>query len=298
MSKDSKVIVNALSIDVEDYWKIFSCDWLGEDMEPTEAVVRNTEKVLGILDSYNVKATFFVLGEVAKKFPDLVHEIHNLGHEVGVHGYKHFIIYTINREKFYQEVSDAKKLIEDILGQRVNGHRAPSFSIMPETQWALDVLSLTGYQYDSSVFPFAGNRYGWPEFSKDICELELDNGNNLIEVPMSTVSILGKSLPACGGGYLRHFPYVYTQWAMKKIQKKRPAIVYFHPYDLDIEKGPDKIEAVVKTTAPRRSKFRHAMQLHCRHTMETKIHRLLSTYKFAPICDVIASVLGYTIDDY
>ena len=197
-----------------------------------------------------------------------------------------------------QEVFDAKKLIEDILGQRVNGHRAPSFSISPDTRWALDVLGEAGYKYDSSVFPFAGSRYGWPGFSKDICEVELKNGGKIIEVPMSTVNILGKSLAACGGGYLRHFPYIYTQWAMNTIQRKRPAIVYLHPYDLDVEKGPDKIEAVVRTTAPKRSKLRHAMQLRHRYTMESKLHRLLSTYKFAPICELIAAMPSRKVVDF
>lgn len=288
-------MLNALSIDVEDYWKIFSCDWLGRDMKPTEAVVRNTKRILGILDSYHIKATFFVLGEVSEKFPALVREIYDLGHEVGVHGYNHSVIYTIDREKFYNEVSDAKKLIEDVLGQRVYGHRAPSFSIMPQTRWALDVLSAVGYEYDSSVFPFAGSRYGWPNFSKDICELELEGGRKIIEVPMSTISIFGKSLPACGGGYLRHFPYVYTQLAMNLIKRRRPAIVYLHPYDLDVEKGPAEIEAAIKTTAPKRSKRRHTMQLRQRHTMESKLRRLLSSYEFAPICEVITTALGQKV---
>jgi polysaccharide deacetylase family protein (PEP-CTERM system associated) len=282
-------MINGFSIDVEDYWKILSCDWLGKDMKPTEAVLRNTKKILSILDEYNVKATFFVLGEVAEKFPNLVREINELGHEVGAHGYHHCVIYTINREIFEKEVTDAKKLIEDILGQRVLGHRAPSFSIMPSTHWALDVLSNAGYNYDSSIFPFAGNRYGWPGFSKDICELKLDNGKIIVEVPMSTISLFGKSLPACGGGYLRHFPYLYTQLAMKRMQRKRPAIIYLHPYDLDIEKGTEEIEIKLRTTAPRRSKIRHKIQLHCRHTMESKLKRLLNTYNFAPICDVIAA---------
>lgn len=286
-------MINALSIDVEDYWKIFACDWLGKNIEPTEAVLRNTKKILGIFENYNVKASFFVLGEVAKKFPALLREINSLGHEIAVHGYKHYVIYTINRKKFRQEVSDAKKLIEDIIGKGVNGHRAPSFSISPKTRWALDVLGEVGYKYDSSIFPFAGSRYGWPGFSKDICEVELENGKTIIEVPMSTISILGKSLPSCGGGYLRHFPYIYTRWAINRIQQNRPAIVYMHPYDLDTEKGSDEIEAILQTTAPRRSRLRHALQLRNRRTMETKLNRLLRSYKFAPICDVIASTLSY-----
>lgn len=280
---------NALSIDVEDYWKIFSHDWLGKDMTPTDAVVRNTHELLEIFESHNTKATFFVLGEVAKKFPDLTREIHSLGHEVAIHGYNHFVIYTINKEKFYQEVSDAKKLIEDILGQAVNGHRAPSFSIGPTTKWALEVLAELGYKYDSSVFPFSGKRYGWDGFKEDICNVKLENGDTIIEVPMSTVKICGRNFPACGGGYLRHFPYIYTKWAMSQIQKKRPSIVYMHPYDFDTKPGPEDIESSIRTDAPLKSKIRHALQLRNRKTMRSKLLRLLNTYKFAPIRDIIAA---------
>jgi hypothetical protein len=159
---------------------------------------------------------------------------------------------------------------------------------MPQTRWALEILSEVGFSYDSSVFPFSGRRYGWPGFSLDICEVELPNGRSIIEVPMSTVRIFGKSIPACGGGYIRHFPYLYTHWAMKRVQRDRPAIVYMHPDDINTAPPPKKIRAAL-TKALWRSKLWHARRLHNRHTMESKLNRLLSEFRFTPIRDVIAT---------
>jgi polysaccharide deacetylase family protein (PEP-CTERM system associated) len=284
-------MINALSVDVEDYWNVFLRDWLGiADAEPAEAVVRNTEWFLQTLEEFGIKATFFVVGEVALKFPNLLREIANRGHEVGSHGYGHWEIHRIDRDRFRYEVVESKRIIEDITGQKVRGHRAPSFSIMPATCWALEEISSAGYEYDSSIFPFRGNRYGWPSFSKGICKVKLPNGRSIIEVPLSTVRIFGINLPACGGGYLRHFSYLYTRWAMKRIQPSRPVIVYVHPYDIDTEPGPEEIENAC-ANGPIRAKMQHLLQLRNRHTMKSKLNRLLNDYPFGRICDVIGATL-------
>ncbi|GAI41309.1 unnamed protein product, partial [marine sediment metagenome] len=131
-------VINTLSIDVEDYWSIFSRDWLGIDAEPSEAVVRNTEWFLQTLTQHNVKATFFILGEVAKKYSGLIRQISNSGHEIGIHGFSHKQIFKLSKEDFRREIADCKKLLEDITSEPVLGHRAPAFSIMPETKWALE----------------------------------------------------------------------------------------------------------------------------------------------------------------
>jgi len=281
-------MINALTIDVEDYWKILSCDWLKSYITPTDAIVRNTNQLLDILQDCNIKATFFFLGEIAKKFPNLLRQVVNQGHEIGVHGFHHCVIYTINEVKFYEEISSAKKLIEDTVGINVEGHRAPSFSIMPKTKWALEMLSKAGYRYDSSIFPFRGRRYGWPGFSRDICEIELPNGQSIIEVPMSTVKILGKLFPACGGGYLRHFPYFYTDFAIRSIIPLRPVILYMHPYDFDTEPGPKDIITKLRK-APLRAKFHHIQQFHNRHTVIRKLRLILNKYQFAPIREIISN---------
>ena len=222
-------MLSALTIDVEDAFSIFARDRLDLDLPQTECVVRDTERVLGRLAAHGARATFFVLGDVAEAFPDLVRRIAAAGHEVGVHGYRHIQLFHLTPDAFRREVGDARRRIEDLLGAAVQGHRAPAFSIRPDTAWGMEVLAELGLRYDSSIFPISGKRYGWPGFPPEIHEMKLPSGARIIEAPPSTVSILGKALPVCGGGYLRHFPYAVTRWAMRRIERTRPAIVYLHP---------------------------------------------------------------------
>lgn len=279
---------NALSIDVEDYWSIFSRDWLHIDAEPSDAVVKNTEWFLETFSQYNVKATFFILGEVAKKFPSLIKKIAADGHEIGAHGFYHKQIFKLSEQEFRREVADCKKLLEDITSAAVLGYRAPAFSIMPETKWALEVLAQESFKYDSSVYPISGKRYGWPGFSKDICKVDLPSGHTIIEVPMSTVTVLSKALPVAGGGYIRHFPYNFTRWAIKHIQKKRPIIVYMHPYEVDARAKPFQMKQLSCADKMRALEF-HKLQLRKRNTVKDKILALLSDFDFGTICQIIGS---------
>lgn len=282
----SAKVQNALTIDVEDYWSILSRDWLHIDAEPSDAVVKNTEWILEVLARYNVKATFFMLGEVAKKFPSLIKKIAKDNHEIAVHGFSHKQIFKLSEEDFRREIADCKKLLEDITSEPVLGHRAPAFSIMPETKWALEVLAQEGFKYDSSVYPISDKRYGWPGFSKDICKIDLPSGRSIIEVPMSTVTVLGKTLPAAGGGYIRHFPYAVTKWAIKRIQKARPVIVYMHPYEIDSEPKPFQIKHLSCGDKIRAVKF-HKLQLRNRDAVRDKILTLLSEFDFTTLRQVI-----------
>ena len=177
-------------------------------------------------------------------------------------------------------------MIEDILGDAVIGHRAPAFSVMPQTQWAFEVLAKEGFQYDSSVFPIAGTRYGWPGFSRDICQINLPSGRTIIEVPLSTVKVFGKTLPAGGGGYIRHFPYVFTRWAIKRIQKTKPAIVYIHPCEIDTE---EKIFDTKHLSCEQKNKALkfHKMQKRNRDTFDKKLIKLLSEFEFTTVKQVI-----------
>ncbi|MBA7472912.1 hypothetical protein ES707_08244 [subsurface metagenome] len=283
-------MINAFTIDVEDYWSIFSRDWLGIEAEPSEAVVRNTEWFLETLERFNIKATFFILGEVAAKFPGLIRKISQAGHEIGSHGFSHRQIFKLTEEQFRSEVAESKKLLEDITGLAVSGHRAPAFSIMPSTKWALEVLAQESFKYDSSVYPIAGKRYGWPGFSKGICKVDLPSGRSIIEVPLSTVTVLGKTLPAAGGGYIRHFPYVVTKCSIKRIQKQRPAIVYMHPYEIDTELRPFPTGHLCSEDKKEVIKL-HRLQLRNRDTMHRKINKLLSDFDFAPLKKVISETL-------
>jgi polysaccharide deacetylase family protein (PEP-CTERM system associated) len=279
-------MMNIFTLDVEDYWSIFLRYWLNEDAEPSEAVVRNTEWFLETLAQYDVKATCFILGEVAQKHPALIKKISDNGHEIASHGFSHNQIFNLSREEFRQEVSDSKKLLEDSTSSSVVGYRAPAFSIMPQTQWALEILAEEGYRYDSSVFPISGERYGWPGFSRDICKVDLPSGRSIIEVPMSTVNIVGKALPAAGGGYIRHFPYFVSRLAIKYIQKKRPAIVYMHPYEIDLENKKFDLSSLSFVQKFKALKF-HLLQLRNRKTVAGKLINLLQEFKFTTLSEVI-----------
>lgn len=279
-------MTNALTIDVEDYWSVSSHDWLHIDIEPTVAVLRNTEWFLEKLEQFDVKATFFILSNVAVKFPGLIKKIAKAGHEIGSHGFSHTQIFKLDENQFRKEISGSKKLLEDITGMAVRGYRAPAFSIMPQTKWALEVLAQEGFKYDSSVFPISGRRYGWPGFSREICKVDLPSGRSIIEVPMSTVTVLGKTLPAAGGGYIRHFPYAVTKWAIKSIQKKRPVIVYIHPHEIDTEARAFDTTHLSYKERNKAIRF-HKMQQRNKNTVGKKLIKLLSEFKFTTIKEVL-----------
>jgi polysaccharide deacetylase family protein (PEP-CTERM system associated) len=231
--------MNAFTVDVEDGISIAMRDAFNKPIPQTDRVLFNTRKVLRLLEENEVKGTFFVLGQVAEHFPELIKEINAGGHELGVHGYDHLVFSKMNAAKAFEEISRAKKLIEDISGSGVYGHRAPAFSISPITKWGIDIIAEAGFTYDSSIMPSKFSRHGWPDFSHDIIKVETQKGNSIIEVPMTTDSILGLNFPVCGGGYLRLFPSSFTENSFMRIAKKRPVIVYMHPYEVDTEKYPD-----------------------------------------------------------
>ena len=283
-------MIHAMTIDVEDYHSVFGRDWLERDGPPTEAVVRNTRRMLGWLAGRDVRCTCFVLGEVAEAFPGLIREIAAGGHELGVHGYYHRQVFKLNPESFRREVADAKALIEDIAGSPVSGHRAPAFSIMPETSWALDVLAEVGFEYDSSIYPISGSRYGWPGFPLDIHEMQLEGGGRIIEAPLSTVSILGRRFPSCGGGYLRHFPGFVTQYAIGCVARNRPAIVYLHPYEIETDCPPIDTSHLPSDRQSLVIQF-HNRQLRNRETVQAKVLRLLDEFSFAPLAEIIQNQL-------
>ena len=283
-------MVNALTIDVEDYWAILQRDWLNiPQAKPSESVIRNTEWFLNMFSGHNVKATFFILGEVAACFPRLIKEIAGQGHEIAVHGFYHRQIFKLSRDEFKKETGDAKKLLEDLCGQEVIGHRAPAFSMNKNTQWALDVLAELGYKYDSSVSPMAGNRYGWPGFKKEIHRMSLASGRSIIEVPMSTISLGIKEL-GIGGGYMRHLPYLYTKWAITHIQKKRPTIIYIHPYEIDEELINLSFDNIPGEKDKMKALRFHRFQLRNRHTVKNKVIKLLNDFKFISIKNLLNDI--------
>lgn len=286
MKEHDNSFVSALTIDVEDGINIAMRDHFNVSMEPTGRVLSNMQTILGIFEKNDVKATFFILGEVAKKFPGLVRKIDAMGHEIGIHGYHHDQIFKLKPEEFKEGLVRTKKIIENTIGKPVYGFRAPAFSINPDTAWSLPVIAECGFIYDSSIFPSKSMRYGWKGFSKNICELELGSSKKLVEVPLSVIRILGKEIPYGGGGYLRYFPYKWTRMAIRKTIKNRSAIIYLHPYELDKEKYPKYFyDALSKSILKKRLVLK--FYRYKKHTVEYKLDRVTQEFNCVPIIDII-----------
>ncbi len=270
---------NLLTVDVEDY---FHATGLGG----TETrhlwhtlpgrVEYNTRRLLRVLDRHGVRATFFVLGWVAKRYPALVQEIHTTGHEIASHGWGHELVYRMTPEQFEQDVVRAKHTLEDLIGTEVLGYRAPSFSIVEASWWALDILAASGYRYDSSVYPIRRQRYGVPTAPREIHPVvdAAAEHDGLIEVPPPAVRLFGRNLPVAGGGYLRAYPMWLTEWAIRRINgvEQRPAVVYLHPWELD----PD--QPLMAATPVNR--FRHNIGL---GRSEARLDRLLKAFAFISV---------------
>ncbi len=229
----------AFTVDVEDGINISMRDFFGVEMNPTDRVVKNTHAILEMLDSLGGKGTFFVLGQIGEHFPDLVKEIHNNGHEIGVHGYNHLEFTKMDEKQALNELVSAKHLLEDLIGDQITGHRAPAFSINEKTSWALDVVVQAGFTYDSSIIPIKSSRYGWPGQSKNIGFIETLSGDKLIEAPVTVNSLLGFEKPVAGGRYLQFLPKFYLRQSMIQTIKDKPVITYLHPYDIDDVRYPD-----------------------------------------------------------
>lgn len=232
-------IVNAMTVDVEDYFQVSAFDrvvsrarWEALDSR----VVPNTRRVLSLFAETKVRATFFVLGWVGERFPYLVREIAAAGHEIASHGYHHQLLYTLTPGQFREDVRAAKAVLENAVGAPVLGFRAPSFSIVESSLWALDILVEEGYTYDASIFPIRHDRYGIPNAERHAHVLHRGPGI-LLEVPGSTVRVGRVNLPVAGGGYFRLLPYGWTRWGIRHVneQERKPVVFYFHPWELDFE---------------------------------------------------------------
>lgn len=231
----SYTIKNYLTIDVEDYYQVAAFDNIVniEDWDNYESRVdANTRRILALLAQHQVKATFFVMGWIAERHPELVKEIQHQGHEIGCHSYCHRKIYQLTPDEFREDTKRAKTIIEDITGVPVRGYRAPSYSITKKSLWALDILEEMGFEYDSSIFPIYHDNYGIPDAPR--FEYKLPN-HDMKEYPISTSLIMGRKIPVAGGGYFRLFPYWFTKMALKKIndKEKKPFIFYLHPWEVD-----------------------------------------------------------------
>ena len=270
-----QTITNFLTIDVEDYFqvaafeKVVSPDTWGQY---ECRVVANTHTILELLATAQVRATFFIVGWIAERYPDLVLEIDQQGHEIGCHSYWHRKIYDLSPEQFKEDTWQAKDILEQITGKSVYGYRAPSYSITNASLWALDILAELGFRYDSSIFPIYHDNYGIPDAPRFPYRLEKQG---MMEYPISTVQFPGMNLPIAGGGYFRLFPYWFTRMALRRINRREQQsfIFYLHPWEVDPQQPRIR-------NAGKKSRFRHYLNL---VKTRDRLCLLLRDFEFQPI---------------
>jgi len=267
-----------MSVDVEDYFQVsgFETTVNRQDWDTMEhRVEKNTHDILDVFAGHEVKSTFFMLGWVAERYPGLVQRIISEGHELASHGYSHVRATEQTPDEFFSDVDTTKKMLEDMSGIKVNGYRAASYSIGERNLWAIDKLQEAGYQYSSSIYPIKHDLYGMPGAPRFAFH---HSSNNLLEIPISTIEILGKKLPCGGGGFFRLYPYFCSSWAINKVNIKdgQPVIFYFHPWEVD----PAQPRVA---NLPFKSKFRHYLNL---QHMKNRLNRLLTDFQWARMDDI------------
>jgi polysaccharide deacetylase family protein (PEP-CTERM system associated) len=282
-AKIPEPLAHVLTVDVEDYFQVeaFAEKVKRDDWEQYPSRVdANTRRVLDLFDEHGAKGTFFFVGWVADRLPDLVREVHARGHELACHSYWHRTIYSLSPEEFREDTRRAKHAIENAAGVAVTGYRAPSWSITKDCMWALEILAEEGFTYDSSIYPIHHDLYGVPGAQRFPYTFQFQNERKLREYPPATLRFMGTNLPVAGGGYLRIFPAAYNEMAFRIFEKEysQRVVVYLHPWEID----PDQPRIAGKL----KSRFRHYTQL---RNMSSKVGRLLKRYKFARFCDVLAA---------
>ncbi len=262
-------LTNAMTIDVEDYFQVSAfapyiprSDWNARECR----VERNINAILEMLDNHTTKATFFTLGWIAERYPQLVRQIVEQGHELASHGHGHERASEQSEDTFYDDIKLAKQILEDISGTVVNGYRAPSFSIGKTNLWAYDCLERAGYRYSSSIYPIAHDHYGMPDSPRFSYPVR----PGLLEIPITTLRMLNRNLPSSGGGYFRLLPYPVSRWMINRVnvQDGEPGIFYFHPWEIDTEQP--RIAGINPKT-----RFRHYVNI--RH-MRARLNQLLKDF--------------------
>ncbi|MDZ7803463.1 XrtA system polysaccharide deacetylase [Thiohalophilus sp.] len=266
-------IKNAMTVDVEDYFQVsaFEPHIARKDWESLPCRVENNiERILALFEQKGIKATFFVLGWMAERYPHMVRQIHAQGHEVASHGYQHVRVVNQTPETFREDIIRTRALLEDTIGVPVIGYRAASYSIGRDNLWALDELQETGHQYSSSIYPIEHDLYGMPEASR--FAFRHRDGQGLLEIPVTTVRIGQRNYPCGGGGYFRLFPYALSRWAIDRVNRHdgESAVFYFHPWEIDPQQPRQKGIGL-------KTRFRHYLNL---SRMEGRLSRLLDDFQW------------------
>jgi polysaccharide deacetylase family protein (PEP-CTERM system associated) len=267
---------NVLTVDVED-WQQSTLD---TDLPLSDRVVSNTRRLLDIFDRAAVRATFFVLGLVAERFPLLVREIAARGHEIASHGTSHLSVSSLGPEGFRKDLRRSIESIEAASGRKVVGYRAPDFSISESAFWALEIMAEEGLLYDSSLFPFRGPRYGVPNAFRDPFVIQCRSTRTLLEFPLATVELMSRRFPIAGGGYFRLFPYAVTRAALRWMnQKGTVATFYVHPYEIDV----DEFRAVARPV-PLGLRISQGIG---RRSVGARLSRLLADFSWVPARELL-----------
>jgi len=270
-------ITNALTIDVEDYFQVSAMapyiarsEWDARECR----VERNMERILAMLAKHGTRATFFTLGWIAERYPQLVRDIVSQGHELASHGYGHERASDLSRAAFTDDITRAKHILEDLGGVAVQGYRAPSFSIGTDNLWAFDCLQEAGYVYSSSIYPIKHDHYGMPDAPRFAHRV----GQGFLEIPVTTLRLNGRNLPSSGGGYFRLFPYALSRWMIRRVNADdgMPSIFYFHPWEIDAEQP--RVPGINLKT-----RFRHYVNI---DRMERRLDALLGDFRWGRMDDI------------
>ena len=270
---------NALTIDVEDYFQVSAfaphiprTDWPIRECR----VERNIDCILAMLDEHDTKATFFTLGWVAERYPNVVRRIVNDGHELASHGYGHERVSDQTPDSFFADINVAKLILEDLSGTAIRGYRAPSFSIGEKNLWAFETLERAGYHYSSSIYPIRHDHYGMPNAPRHAHRI-----GNLLEIPATTLRFFNRNWPASGGGYFRLMPYELSRWMIRRVNNidQLSAVFYFHPWEIDA--GQPRIPGIGAKT-----RFRHYVNI---NRMESRLHRLLADFSWGRMDELYLS---------
>lgn len=277
------LLVNALTIDVEDYFQVSAfaphikrSEWNSRECR----IERNVTRILEMLSHHQTKATFFTLGWIAERYPQLIHQIADQGHEIASHGYGHERASDLTEDAFFTDIHKAKVILEELCGSEVKGYRAPSFSIGAGNLWAFDCLARAGYRYSSSVYPIRHDHYGMPDSPRFAYSVR----PGLVEIPVTTLRALGRNLPSSGGGYFRLLPYALSRWMLKRVNSgdQQPGIFYFHPWEIDVAQP--RVAGISNKT-----RFRHYVNI---SRMEDKLMQLLADFKWGRMDEVFRNSIA------
>jgi len=281
-------VTNALTIDVEDYFQVsaFASHIARSSWDTRECrVERNVGRILDLLAERQTHATFFALGWIAERYPQLIRRIVDDGHELASHGYGHERANDLTEQSFLEDITRAKTILEDLCGVEVRGYRAPSFSIGEGNLWAFDSLLHAGYRYSSSIYPIRHDHYGMPNAPRYAHEVR----PGLLEVPITTLRLFNRNLPSSGGGYFRLLPYQVSRWMLNRVnrQEKQSGVFYFHPWEIDVDQP--RIPGISSKT-----RFRHYVNI---PRMEGRLDRLLGDFKWGRMDQIFLDLKHHNAPD-